>query len=137
MSGPMDAEQLAEIARLHTWSKEAAGGRVTAASGAVKADGGKRRLDLVPVSPLLDIADVLTFGADKYEPRNWERGFPYGRLYGAAMRHLLAWWGGQDDDEETGLPHLAHAATCIMFLLEYRRSLAGEDDRPYREGDHG
>lgn len=122
------------------WDRAAAAAlkeqRVTAKSGAVKADGGKRRLDLVPVGPLLDIADVLTFGANKYADRNWEKGFPYGRVYGAAMRHLLAWWNGEDRDPETGMSHLAHAATCLMFLLEYEHTLAGEDDRPYRRGDY-
>jgi hypothetical protein len=107
--------------------------RVTATSGAVKADGGKRRLDLVPVDPVLDVADVLTFGANKYADRNWEKGFPYGRPYAAAMRHLLAWWNGETNDPETGLSHLAHAATNIMFLLEYAHSGAGEDDRPTKE----
>lgn len=104
--------------------------RVTAASGAVKADGGKRRLDLLPVGPLLDIADVLTFGANKYADRNWERGFPFSRPYAAALRHMLAWWSGETNDPETGLNHLAHAATNIMFLLEYAHTGAGEDDRP-------
>jgi len=102
-------------------------------TGAVKADGGKRRLDLLPVAPLLDVADVLTFGAAKYADRNWERGFSYGRPYSAALRHLLAWWDGEDADPETGLPHLAHAATCLMFLLEYARTGAGRDDRPRKD----
>lgn len=105
-------------------------------TGAVKADGGKPRTDLMPPAPLLDIADVFRFGADKYADRNWERGFDWSRLYGSAMRHLLQWWGGQDNDPETGMSHLAHLGCNVLMLLEYQHSQAGRDDRPYREGDH-
>ena len=52
-----------------------------------KHDSAKRRMDLLPVRPIWDIADVLTFGADKYDDRNWEKGFAWSRAYGAAMRH--------------------------------------------------
>jgi hypothetical protein len=101
-------------------------------TGAVKADVGKVRVDLLPVHPLTEIARVLTFGATKYDERNWEKGFDWSRIYGAALRHLLAWWDGEDLDPETSMSHLAHAATCVMFLLEYEKTKAGVDDRPRR-----
>jgi hypothetical protein len=100
-------------------------------TGAIKADGGKPRTDLLPVGPLMDTAAVFAFGAKKYSDRNWELGFDWSRPYAALLRHLFAWWGGQDLDRETGLPHLAHAACCLMMLQEYAsHSLAGNDDRP-------
>lgn len=95
-----------------------------------KNDGDKIRVDLFPPGVILDISEVLTFGAKKYEPRNWEKGIHWSRVYGAAMRHLLAWWGGEDRDPETGLSHLAHAGCCITFLLEYLRTHPELDDRP-------
>ena len=104
-------------------------------TGAVKDDGAKPRTDLLPVRPLLDTAEVFRFGADKYADRNWERGFDWSRPYGALLRHLFLWWSGQDDDEETGLSHLAHAACCLMMLMEYRHTGAGKDDRPGKETD--
>lgn len=95
-----------------------------------KHDSGKLRLDLIPPELLLDVAEVLSFGATKYGDRNWERGMYWGRVFGAAMRHLWAWWSGEDKDPETGLSHLAHALCCVMFLATYERRGAGYDDRP-------
>jgi hypothetical protein len=73
---------------------------------------------------------VLEFGAAKYGPRNWEKGMAWHRPYSAAMRHLWAWWMGEDRDQETGLSHLAHALCCIMFLMAYVKRGGGTDDRP-------
>ncbi len=72
---------------------------------------------------------VLQFGAGKYGERNWELGMAWGRPFGALMRHMWAWWRGEDKDPETGLSHLHHAACCIMFLIAYEERQIGEDDR--------
>lgn len=74
---------------------------------------------------------MLAFGAGKYAPRNWEQGITYSRVWSAAMRHLTAWWQGEDSDVETGLSHLAHAGCCVLFLLAFtKRGMATLDDRP-------
>jgi hypothetical protein len=75
------------------------------------------------------IAEVLTFGAAKYDDNNWCRGARWGRYYSALLRHLFAWWRGEDLDRETGLSHLAHAGCCLVFLMEYQRNGWGSDDR--------
>ena len=36
---------------------------------------------------------------------------------------------GEDKDPESGLSHLAHAACCIMFLLEFEKTHPELDDR--------
>jgi hypothetical protein len=89
----------------------------------------KTRFDLVPVGALTEIAEVLTFGAEKYGAHNWSRGTGWSRYFGALLRHLYAWWGGEDRDPETGASHLAHAGCCLLFLLEYQRQGWGSDDR--------
>lgn len=33
------------------------------------------------------------------------------------MRHTLAWHQGEIRDPESGLHHLAHAITCLLFLV--------------------
>jgi hypothetical protein len=83
----------------------------------LKFDTGKPRYDLLVWPHVEDIAKVMTMGAAKYAPGNWvhvEGGKD--RYFAAAMRHLLAYRAGERADAESGLPHLAHAATNMMFL---------------------
>jgi hypothetical protein len=95
-----------------------------------KDDAAKVRMELLPPELLEATAIVLTFGAKKYEDRNWEKGMKWGRVFGALMRHLWAWWRGEGTDPETGYSHLWHAACCIAFLISYEARQIGEDDRP-------
>lgn len=99
-------------------------------TGAVKADGEKPRMDLVPVYPIQQLGQVLTYGANKYSERNWEAGMDWGRPYAAAQRHLMSWWSGEDLDPESGISHLSHALCNIAFLLEFVDKQKGTDSRP-------
>ena len=92
-----------------------------------KHDRGKLPMSLVSPFAIASIAEVLRFGARKYEKRNWEKGLEYSRVYDSLQRHLSAWQMGQDYDEESGLSHLAHAGCCLMFLLHFE---ALRDDGP-------
>lgn len=83
-----------------------------------KKDHGKPMWDLLPMSSVRSIVGVLTFGAAKYAPEQWQQVPDARRRYfSAMMRHLDAWWGGEKTDTESGLPHLAHAGCCLLFLL--------------------
>lgn len=99
------------------------------AEPAWKQDGDKPRMDLIAPEFLFGTAEVLRFGAAKYAERNWEKGMSWGRVFGALMRHLWKWWGGEAKDQETGFSHLHHAACCLMFLVAYEERSAGTDDR--------
>lgn len=94
-----------------------------------KLDGGKPRIDLIAPEMLFGTAEILAFGAAKYSVRNWEKGMSWGRCFGALMRHLWAWWAGEQNDRETGKPHLWHASCCLMFLIAYEQRKIGNDDR--------
>lgn len=94
-----------------------------------KDDSEKIRLDLIPPEVIFALGSVLTFGAKKYDDRNWEKGMDWGRVYGALMRHLWAWWKGASRDEETGYSHLWHALCCIAFLVAYEERKIGKDTR--------
>ncbi len=95
-----------------------------------KDDGGKAPHHLIAPEIQDALARVLDFGARKYAPRNWERGMAWSRPFSALMRHMWAWWGGEQRDPETGMSHLWHAACCLMFLVAYEQRKTGKDDRP-------
>lgn len=94
-------------------------------------DDGKPRYDLVPPEALESLAKVLSYGANKYAQRNWEKGMKWGRVFGSLMRHLWKWWSPfhSDTDEETGFSHLDHALCNVAFLIAYEQRKIGEDDR--------
>lgn len=96
---------------------------------ATKDDSGKNPLELLPISPLLMVGEVLAFGAIKYKPNDWRKGLKWTRLIGAIMRHLFDFMMGIDKDKDSGLHPLAHACCDIMFLLEYIAKDLGDDDR--------
>lgn len=96
---------------------------------AIKDDGEKIQLDLLSTSWLMGVGAVLTFGAKKYASHNWRKGMSHSRLIAAALRHLLAYMGGEDVDPETGFSHLYHLSCCIMFLSELAITHPQLDDR--------
>jgi len=98
-----------------------------------KDDTGKLRYDLLPPEALETVVKVYTFGAQKYSPRNWEMGIPWSRIFGAIMRHLWAFYRGEDNDKETNIPHPAHAVFGCLALLHYMRYRKNFDDRPKGE----
>jgi hypothetical protein len=102
----------------------------------IKHDEGKARFDLIPAVPLLKLAEVYTFGAKKYQDHNWRKGLSFGRLFGATMRHMWAFWHGHDLDPESGLPHLAHAAFGVFALLEFSLLRREELDDRYKQPGH-
>ena len=97
--------------------------------GALKFDQDKLPLHLLSTEALNQTAAVLAFGANKYAEHNWRKGFAWSRPLAAAMRHITAFNAGEDKDPESGLSHLAHAACCIMFLLEFEKTHPELDDR--------
>jgi len=87
-----------------------------------KHDAAKPRWDLLPWRAASEVVDVLTFGAQKYAPDNW-RDVPDARrrYFAALLRHLVAWWLGEQRDPESGRHPLAHAVCCAMFLMELEK----------------
>lgn len=88
-------------------------------SAGMKFDGGKWRLSLLPIKPLIEIVGVLEFGAKKYAEDNWkvvENGRR--RYFDACIRHLTSWFLGEKKDPESGFSHLAHAGCCLFFLMQ-------------------
>lgn len=100
---------------------------------AIHDDGEKEPIHLIPPEAMMALAKVYRYGAKKYtDPRNWEQGMQWSRLYSSAMRHMLKFWSGEDDDPESGLPHTWHAFWNVCALVWYREHHSNLDDRPDR-----
>ena len=82
------------------------------ASGAVRDAGRKPALDLI--SPLAEdrLGDWLRMGAERYAPRNWERGIPQMRCIASLKRHINRYIRSDQDED-----HLAAIMCNAMFLL--------------------
>ena len=74
------------------------------------------------------VSEVTTFGAKKYTPGGW-KSVPNAqeRYLDAALRHLLA-TASEKADEESKLPHLAHAAWNLLAVLELQMLSAAQKE---------
>ena len=96
-------------------------------SEGMKFDGGKLRYGLVPHIAFKGLAEVLTFGAEKYAPNSWQT-VPNAkeRYLDALYRHIEAYRNGESKDSESGISHLSHALANCAFLLHFE---ATENER--------
>lgn len=87
-----------------------------------KADQGKPHPSWVPVALIEGVMAVREYGTARYgDPDNWRKMEPE-RYHEALLRHILAAWNDPYKiDPESGLPHIAHAACNIAFLLEMKK----------------
>lgn len=91
------------------------GKRESFSTGAVRdSQSDKPRYDLISPFALKRIANLMVRGANKYGERNWEKGMPKERFYASALRHLLQYAQGDQDED-----HLAAACFNIMALLHF------------------
>lgn len=103
------------------------------AEPALRYDGGKARLDLIDPGFLLRLGEHYGVGAKKYAERNWQNGMSFSRCYASAQRHMLAFWAGENNDAETGSPHVIAAAWNMAALDFYMADATLRekfDDRP-------
>lgn len=91
--------------------------QATATRG-VKYDQEKLRPSLLPMESVIDVIKVLMFGSKKYADDNWKIvPDAHKRYKDASMRHLMAYFAGEKNDEETGLSHLSHCVCCLLFMI--------------------
>ena len=88
-----------------------------------KNDNDKPRMELLDPEFMIGVAQVLTFGAKKYEAYNWQKADDEDieRIKGAMLRHQMAYMGGEKVDPETGLNHMYHISCNAMFLAYFDR----------------
>lgn len=70
---------------------------------------GKLRMSLIPQKELDRVLVRYLEGAEKYGESNWMKGMPLSVYYDSAMRHLQAWFAGEDSED--------HAAAAVWNIL--------------------
>ena len=102
----------------------------------MKYDNVKPDLSLIPPEALVEIAHVMTFGAEKYDRDDWRHdggNTEWSRTYASIQRHLTSFWSGEDLDPESGRNHLAHAATQLLILMTHISDGHLECDDRYKQ----
>jgi hypothetical protein len=91
----------------------------------------KASLSCVPAPVLLEMGIGMQEGGAKYGRHNYRsigvRGSVY---YDATMRHLMAWWEGEDIDPDSGLSHITKAMCSLAVLRDAMLQNKFNDDRP-------
>lgn len=87
------------------------------------------QLGAVDPAALLEVARVAGFGGQKYDRGNFLKGYAWSLSFDALMRHLLAFWDGEETDPESGMSHMAHAAWHCLALISFSQRKLGTDDR--------
>ena len=90
----------------------------------------------MPAPVLLECGLVKLHGDLKYGRYNWrDAGVRSSVYYDACIRHLMAWWEGEDEDPDSGVHHLAHAMTGLAVLRDSQLQGNCKDDRPKPYGN--
>jgi len=85
---------------------------------------------------MLAVGLAMLEGARKYGRHNYRvSGVRASVYYDAAMRHLMAWWEGEDTDPDSGLSHIIKAIASLMVLADANMSEKVIDDRPPKCND--
>jgi hypothetical protein len=77
----------------------------------------KPPLDMLPPQAILAVGRVLGYGAKKYDKGNYLLIEDPNRYVAAALRHLML-SQMHELDEESGMPHVWHAACSLLMAIE-------------------
>jgi len=93
----------------------------------------KSPMSVIPTPFLHALGLAMLEGALKYGRHNYRAaGIRFSVYYDAVMRHMNAWWEGEDIDPDSGLPHPVKAAACLCILFDAMLQENANDDRPPR-----
>lgn len=93
----------------------------------------KAPMSTVPANVMAEIGVGMLEGALKYGRHNYRGvGVRASVYYDATLRHLMAWWEGEDLDPDSAaaLSHISKAITSLVVLRDAMIQQMWEDDRP-------
>ncbi len=93
-------------------------------------------MSFVPSGVLQEVAVGMFEGGLKYGRHNYRAiGVRASVYYDAAMRHLMAYWEGEDIDPDSGLSHITKAITSLVVMRDAMLHGKFYDDRPPRPNE--
>jgi len=88
-------------------------------------------MSTVPSGVMMELGLAMMEGALKYGRHNYrDIGVRTSVYYDAAMRHLMAYWEGEDTDPDSGVSHLVKAIATLTVLRDAEMVGKVVDDRP-------
>lgn len=97
----------------------------------------KVSMSQVPPIAIAHEACAMLDGTLKYGFRNYREKQVRASIYvDACLRHLMAWFDGEDKAGDSGIHHLGHARACLGIILDAEANGTLVDDRvkgPYAQ----
>jgi hypothetical protein len=91
----------------------------------------KAPMSTVSAPVMMEVGVAMLEGALKYGRHNYrEIGVRSSVYYDACLRHMMAWWEGENTDPESGLSHVTKAIAGLMVLRDAMIRDKMVDDRP-------
>jgi len=87
----------------------------TLMKSALRFNEGKPKWTLVHFNSLIPLVRVLEYGAKKYAPYNWQKPMSRMDILDSMQRHMAKLIDGEENDDESGLPHIGHILANAMF----------------------
>lgn len=80
---------------------------------------------------LAEVGNAMLEGSRKYGRHNYRiAGVRASVYFDASIRHLSAWWEGENIDPDSGLSHITKAIAGLIVLRDSMLSENWTDDRP-------
>ena len=96
----------------------------------------KAPMSTVSAAVMAELGLAMLEGAAKYGRHNYRAsGVRASVYYDGVMRHLMAWWEGEDIDQDSQLSHVTKAITSLVVLRDAMIYQSFVDDRPPRSPD--
>jgi len=91
----------------------------------------KAPMSTVPANVLAELGVAMLEGACKYGRHNYRAsGVRASVYYDGTLRHLMAWWEGEDIDPDSGISHITKAIASLTVLRDAMMQGMVTDDRP-------
>lgn len=85
----------------------------------------------IPPAAMIEAGAAMADGKNKYGLMNYrDKAVSMSVYYDAMLRHLFAWWDGENRAQDSGVHHLGHVMACCAIMLDTEAHGSQIDDRP-------